>query len=134
VSRQGRIAGHQKRGIGGDHQLPATLPDGVVHTNYAPFDALPPRAAAVVHHGGIGTLSEALAAGVPQLIQPMAFDQFDNASRACRLGVPRELLPRRYRAEVVARQLAELMGDSRTSAACESIRSSMKRNDGLPAI
>ena len=34
---------------------PASLPDGVVAFDYAPFSELFPRAAAVVHHGGIGT-------------------------------------------------------------------------------
>ncbi|MET0333079.1 MAG: glycosyltransferase, partial [Rhizobacter sp.] len=61
-------------------QLP-TLPPGVQHFKYVPFKALLPRLAAFVHHGGIGTTSQALAAGVPQLIMPLAFDQFDNAKR-----------------------------------------------------
>jgi rhamnosyltransferase subunit B len=38
-----------------------------------------------VHHGGVGTTSQALAAGIPQVIRPMAFDQFDNAARIERL-------------------------------------------------
>lgn len=54
--------------------------------DYAPFESLMPRCRAVVHHGGIGTLAEALKAGLPQLIVPRAHDQFDNAARAERLG------------------------------------------------
>jgi rhamnosyltransferase subunit B len=46
-----------------------------------------PQVAALVHHGGIGTTAAALAAGIPQLIAPFAFDQFDNAARTVRLGV-----------------------------------------------
>ena len=56
---------------------------------YAPFSALFPRCRAGVHHGGIGTLSKALQAGLPQLIVQRAFDQFDNAARAVRLGFAR---------------------------------------------
>ncbi len=37
-----------------DH-LPADLPAYVHHSEYAPFATLFPRAAAVVHHGGVGT-------------------------------------------------------------------------------
>lgn len=59
---------------------------GLLRLRYAPFDALFPRCRAVVHHGGIGTMVRALRAGVPQLIIPRAFDQFDNAARAVRLG------------------------------------------------
>lgn len=38
----------------------ASLPEGVVACEYAPYSALFPRAAAIVHHGGIGTTAQAL--------------------------------------------------------------------------
>jgi rhamnosyltransferase subunit B len=67
--------------------LPDPLPAAVLVADPLPFDRLLPRVAALVHHGGIGTTAAALAAGVPQLIAPFAFDQFDNAARIVRLGV-----------------------------------------------
>jgi UDP:flavonoid glycosyltransferase YjiC (YdhE family) len=67
-------------------QLPAPLPDSVYHATFAPFRRLFPRCAAVVHHGGVGTVAECFAAGVPQVILPIAFDQKDNAIRVKRLG------------------------------------------------
>ena len=39
---------------------PATLPDGIVAFDYAPFSELFPRAAAIVHQGGIGTTAQAM--------------------------------------------------------------------------
>jgi rhamnosyltransferase subunit B len=66
-------------------QLPP-LPASVLWQEYAPLHALLPRVAALVHHGGIGTTAEALRAGVPQLVVPLAFDQFDNAARVEALG------------------------------------------------
>jgi rhamnosyltransferase subunit B len=48
---------------------------------HAPLASLLPRAAGFVHHGGIGSCAEGLAAGVPQVITPFAYDQFDNAAR-----------------------------------------------------
>jgi rhamnosyltransferase subunit B len=39
---------------GGD-QIPPNLPPTVAHFEYAPFGQVFPRAAAVVHHGGVGT-------------------------------------------------------------------------------
>lgn len=68
-------------------QLPAGLPAGTMHVPYAPFSALLPRLRALVHHGGIGTSAQALAAGIPQGVLPFAHDQFDNAARLKRLGV-----------------------------------------------
>ena len=68
-----------------DH-LPPDLPDTIFTTTYAPFGELLPRVRALVHHGGIGTMSQCLAAGVPQLIAAMGLDQPDNAERLERLG------------------------------------------------
>ena len=68
-------------------QLPASLPPSIHHVPYVPFGALLPRLSALVHHGGIGTAAQALAAGVPQVVVPFAHDQFDNAARLQRLGV-----------------------------------------------
>ena len=74
-------------------QLPAPLPPFVHHCEYAPFRKLLPHCGAVVHHGGVGTTAQALAAGIPQLILPMAWDQPDNAKRVKRLGVGHWLSP-----------------------------------------
>jgi rhamnosyltransferase subunit B len=66
--------------------FPQHLPPLIRTESYRSLAAVLPQAAAIVHHGGIGTTSQALAAGTPQLIRPMAFDQFDNATRVMRLG------------------------------------------------
>ncbi len=90
-------------------QIPEGLPDGVRHVAYAPFGLLLPRVAALVHHGGIGTSAQGMAAGVPQLVMPLGYDQYDNAARMRRLGVARTLLPRRFRGMAVAKALRELL-------------------------
>lgn len=74
-------------------QIPAALPPSVRHVAYVPFDLLAPRAAAFVHHGGIGTSAQCLAEGVPQLITPFAHDQFDNGARLKALGVAEVVAP-----------------------------------------
>jgi rhamnosyltransferase subunit B len=90
-------------------QLPAPLPPHVVRVDYAPFSRLFPRCAAVVHHGGVGTVAQALAAGVAQLVLPIAYDQFDNATRVKRLGAGDWLPARRADAARVAAALAKLL-------------------------
>ena len=67
--------------------VPANLPASVKWQPYVPLRTLLPHVAVLVHHGGIGTTAEALAAGTPQLVLPLAFDQFDNARRVKALGV-----------------------------------------------
>ena len=91
------------------HQLPAPLPPSVRHVAYAPFGHLFPRCSAVVHHGGIGTIAKSLAAGVPQLVLPIAFDQTDNAIRVKRLGAGDWLPARRATAPRIAAALKNLL-------------------------
>jgi len=62
------------------------LPDTLFHIPQVPFESVFPQCRAVVHHGGIGTTSKAFAAGIPQLVIPLAHDQHDNAARIERLG------------------------------------------------
>ena len=44
-------------------QLPPRLPPGIQAFPYLPFSAVLPRCAALVYHGGIGTLAQATRAG-----------------------------------------------------------------------
>jgi len=99
-------------------QLPPDLPDSVRHFDYIPFSTVLPRAAAFVHHGGIGTTAQALAAGVPQLVVPLAHDQPDNAVRVRRLGVGDFLLPKAYKTPTVVKRLDRLLGSSAVTEAC----------------
>lgn len=99
-------------------QIPAGLPDAVRHFDYVPFGRLLPRAAALIHHGGIGTTSQGLRAGVPQLIMPLAHDQPDNAARLRRLGVGDSLPPARFRGPAVAEVLGRLLGSAEVRQAC----------------
>ncbi len=49
------------------------LPDNVRVYDYVPLTVLLPTCAAVVHHGGFGTMISALESGVPQLVVPGEF-------------------------------------------------------------
>jgi UDP:flavonoid glycosyltransferase YjiC (YdhE family) len=102
-------------------QVPASLPKGVIHVDYAPFGSLLPKLAAFVHHGGIGSTSQALRAGVPQLIRPVAYDQFDNSAHAVHLGVAQEVLPKQYVPHVVAGALKELVADRALNQRCQQV-------------
>jgi UDP:flavonoid glycosyltransferase YjiC (YdhE family) len=110
-------------------QLPAHLPAGVRHFDYVPLSQVLPRAAALVSHGGIGTLSQALAAGIPQLVMPLGFDQFDNAARLERLGVAATLLPRRFQGRTVAHQMARLLDSPTVARACRAVAARLQNNE-----
>jgi rhamnosyltransferase subunit B len=99
-------------------QLPARMPPTVLVVDYVPFSRLLPRVAAIVHHGGVGTLSQALAAGTPQLVMPMAHDQPDNAHRLAKLGVALRLYPRQFTTGNVTAALRVLLEDPAVRGAC----------------
>jgi UDP:flavonoid glycosyltransferase YjiC (YdhE family) len=68
----------------GSAELPSSVM--VVH-GPMPHANLFTRVAAVVHHGGAGTMAAALRAGAPQVIVPHLADQFFHAHRLASLGI-----------------------------------------------
>ncbi len=112
-------------------QVPRSLPAGVMHVEYAPFSELLPRCAALVHHGGVGTTAQALAAGVPQLIVPFAHDQPDNAARVKRLGCGAEIGPKAYRKGKGAGLLETLLDKPVVAATCREVAAKFSGHDPL---
>jgi rhamnosyltransferase subunit B len=104
-------------------QLPKSLPEGVRHFDYVPFSQLLPHCAASIHHGGIGSVAQALAAGVPQVVMSMSHDQFDNAERLERMGVGAALPPKIFTAERVATTLDRLLNSPEVAAVCRQAKS-----------
>lgn len=108
-------------------QIPADLPPDVLWLPQAPFDLLFPRLAAVVHHGGIGTTAQAFRCGIPQIIIPYAFDQFDNALRAQKLGVAEVLLPRQMTVRRLHKCLVRLLSSPDMAQSCVEISRRMEQ-------
>lgn len=96
-------------GNNADPRLNDYLDDRIVAFPYVQHSLLFPHAAAIVHHGGIGTTASALHAGIPALIVPHAHDQPDNGRRARDLGVARVLPRPGYNATTATRELAPLL-------------------------
>ena len=102
-------------------QLPEALPDGVIHVPYAPFSQLLPRCAALVHHGGVGSMSQAMAAGIPQLVVALAHDQFDNGQRVEQLRVGRSIPHRGVTASKLVAAVAPLLASDDVRSAMSSL-------------
>lgn len=112
--------------------VPAT-PASVAAFDYLPYSAVFPRAAAVVHSCGIGTLAQALRAGRPQLIVPAAFDQPDNARRAALLGVGRVLPFQQATAARLTTGLERLLGTPAHAEAAACVARRLAGEDGAAA-
>lgn len=78
------------------------LPANVVAVASAPHARVLPHAAAMVTHGGHGTVMRALVAGVPLLCLPMGRDQDDNAARVVARGAGLRLRPSASPARIAA--------------------------------
>ncbi|GIH28011.1 UDP-glucoronosyl and UDP-glucosyl transferase [Acrocarpospora phusangensis] len=89
--------------------VPRPLPPGTTWFPRLPFRRVMPRVSAVVHHGGIGTLTRALAAGTPQVVLADGADRPDNAARLARLGLAAWLPPARWGETAAA--LADVLAD-----------------------
>lgn len=112
-------------------QLPQPLPPQVIHFSYAPLSQLLPYCGALIHHGGIGTCSQALRAGIPQLIQPYAFDQFDNGARIEQLGVGHTISRRSFHASRIIQCLEHLLTSTHVNTACHTIKDLFNEADPL---
>ncbi len=109
---------------------PGPLPPWALAVPAASHAALFPRAAAVVHQGGMGTLTQALRGGRPMLVVPFAHDQPDNAARAARAAGARVCPPRRFRAGRVARELGALLGDAALAARAARVGELVRAEEG----
>ncbi|HTK38735.1 MAG TPA: glycosyltransferase [Pyrinomonadaceae bacterium] len=127
----------------GTGQEPPKISDHkIAMFEYAPYSRVFPRAACVVHQGGVGTTGQVLRAGVPQLVMPYGHDQHDNAARCRRIGVAEIIGRDSYNPKTAAHALLELLSDPTyrskaeaakrvvdseggTQAACDSIESLM---------
>jgi UDP:flavonoid glycosyltransferase YjiC (YdhE family) len=117
---------------------PETLPPDVLLVDRAPHARLFPRASAIVHQVGAGTLAQALQSAKPMLLVPHSHDQFDNARRARKLGTARTVLAAEYRAERVARELGTLLTEpsyrERAVATADVVRAERGAEEAADAI
>jgi UDP:flavonoid glycosyltransferase YjiC (YdhE family) len=102
--------------------------------DYLPYSAVFPHACAVIHQAGIGTFAQALAAGRPQLIVPVAFDQPDNAERAVKLGVARALPFRKVNSRRLAEALQPLLNEPHFSSRASQIATTLAQENALETV
>lgn len=96
-----------------------------------PYRWLFPQMAGIIHHGGAGTTGEALKAGVPSLILPLAVDQFFWGERVFQLGVsPRAIPHRQLTVENLVKALEEMKAGKLKESA-RKLGGVLKAEDGI---
>ena len=115
---------------------PVHVEQGIAVYAHLPYDDVVPRCSAVVHHGGAGITYSAVCAGVPALVVPHDYDQFDFAARIVAAGAGRTVrrLDRRAGpalAQVLAtdrRPLERLAAAARTYDPVGAVESAVRRH------
>jgi len=108
------------------------LPDTVFASGALPHSWLLPRCAGIVHHGGFGTTSAGLRAGVPHLVLPSIADQFYWGQRVHQLGVGLPFIPRpRLDADRLTAALSELHRHTAMHTAASALGEQIRSENGL---
>jgi UDP:flavonoid glycosyltransferase YjiC (YdhE family) len=109
-----------------------TLPQQVIAVNNVPFDWLFPRIAAAVYHGGIGTGTIALRAGLPTVTVPFYGDQLYWARRIADAGASVEPLePRRLTADKLALAISHALDHADIRRNAKALGDKLREEDGV---
>lgn len=108
------------------------LSDDLFVIEDVPHDWLFPQMAAVVHHGGSGTTSAGLRAGVPTIITPFFIDQPLWGQRVAELGVgPAPILHKKLTAERLAAAIRSATTDESMAARAASLARKIQAEAGV---
>ena len=118
-------------GAPADFPVPGTLRNRVEVIPYAPYADVFPGADAVVHQGGVGTTQAACFYGVPAVIVPRGFDQFENAAHLQREGWGLRLMPEQATASALRFRLERLLASNEIKRRVQSLAVRMQAEPGV---
>lgn len=101
--------------------VPGPLPEQIKWFPHLPFASLMPRMAAVIHHGGLGTLARAMRSATPQLALAVGSDRPDNAQRLQNLGIGEYIPPTQWKPERIAEALNQLVDSAAVHERCQEM-------------
>ena len=108
-------------------------PKSVYVAEFIPYDWLLPHVAAVVHHGGVGTLSAGLRAGKPTVVCPFVADQPFWGRRVESLGVgPPPIPQRKLTADNLAWAVRQAVTDEPMRRRAAELGAKIRAEDGIP--
>jgi vancomycin aglycone glucosyltransferase len=104
----------------------------ILYVDEMPFDLLFPRMAAVVYHGGTGTMAAVARAGIPQAAFPFMGDQFSNQKQIVKLGLgPETCNFKKMTAESIAGAVRECITNSKHKQAAAEMGQKLQKVNGI---
>ena len=98
--------------IGPDTQQFSDSANNILSIDFAPFGAVFPHASIIINHGGVNTTAESMRAGVPFIVVPHAYDQFDNAIRAEQMGISHKIRVSKVTADAFTELFTQIKSDT----------------------
>src|SRR5262249_8069519 len=118
-------------GGGQDPAQLGDLPGDPVVVGYAPQLALIQRSALTISHGGLNTVLESLAQGVPMVVLPVTYDQPGVGARVEWSGVGRSIPVGRLTVDRLRGAISAVLGDPAYRERAGRLRASIEAADGL---
>ena len=104
----------------------------ILYVDEIPFDMLFPRLAAVIYHGGTGTMAAIARAGIPQAAFPFMGDQFANQKQIVKLGLgPNTCKFKKLTAEAISSAITECITNESYKTKAQEIARKLKNIDGV---
>ncbi|MFN8432865.1 MAG: glycosyltransferase [Anaerolineales bacterium] len=98
---------------------------------YAPHDWLYQHVKVAIHHGGAGTTSASLHAGIPTITMPLAIDQFFWGERIQKLGVGLSIPQRKLNAENLSQAIVKALNETEMNTKAKMISKALNKEDGV---
>ena len=112
--------------------LPEKNTSNVIYVDEIPYELLFPRLAAIVYHGGTGTMAAAARAGIPQVAFPFMSDQFENRKQIVKLGLgPYACDFKKLSAKTLSSAITECIINERYKKSAVEISQKLKDVNGL---
>ena len=122
---------------GAGQELLGALPENVLAVSYAPQLELLQRASLTISHGGLNTVLDSLACGVPLLVMPLTYEQPAIAQRVRWVGAGETIRWSGVHASLVRARMEQVLGDpaythqARRMAECIRAAGGVKRAGDL---
>jgi sterol 3beta-glucosyltransferase len=100
---------------------------------HVPHDWLYRHVKVAVHHGGAGTTSASLHAGIPTIALPLAIDQFFWGERVYNIGAGLSIPQRKLNAKDLSQAITQALTDETMNARAKTIAVELSHENGIQA-
>jgi UDP:flavonoid glycosyltransferase YjiC (YdhE family) len=108
-----------------------TLGDRMWGEQFVPQTAIVPQCDVMITHGGNNTVGEAFTFGVPTIVLPLFWDQYDNAQRVAETGFGERLNTYGFADHELAASIQRLLGDRSPRDRLDRVSVQVQARDGV---